>query len=104
MAKLAQLISEKESKTLENIKDKLTVNDNRIAAMLFRNLTRLCSKRSIAVLADGKRIKKVRAFIDNKFVMAKPIIKNNQVMLFYKKKYYSAADVFDAPEINHYKL
>jgi hypothetical protein len=50
---------------------------------------------------EGKRIKKVRAFIDGQFVMAKPIPFGRRLMLFHGKKYYYASDIFDTNAIDH---
>ncbi len=105
MGKLTHILSESELKSLETHRLKLIANDYKIAGKLFFKLKKLCNAQSIKMKMDSKgRIQKILITIDDQKVMAKPLIINNQVKFFYKKKYYTAEECINASLKYEYEM
>lgn len=96
MTKIAHILKETELKSLEKLSINLKKNDFKIAGKLYSALKTYCITRKIQMKLDPKgRIRKVLINVEGNLVLAKPIIQNNKLVFFYKKKYYSSFEAIN---------
>lgn len=94
MAKLNAILATSQYRRLEILKESLKKQDYKLAGKLFAALRTICLTEKLNMKLDNKgRITKVCVTINGEKCMAKPIIRNNKVMFFYKKNYYNTEEV-----------
>tara|TARA_R110000751_G_scaffold26901_8_gene71577 strand:+ start:3704 stop:4030 length:327 start_codon:yes stop_codon:yes gene_type:complete len=105
MPKINTLLPKEQAQKLVNLSKDLLKNDYKIAGKLYSILRTYCltNKIQIKLCAKG-RLQKIGVKINDQVVFAKPIIRNNEIVFFYKKRYYTTKELLNTViKYNAYK-